>query len=404
MIDKTFVYIFLAGDWVPCGFIKFYEEGRFSYSEFRYGKKYLEREDRLSIDPAHLPLIDKTFQTEEGIYIFNGVRDAGPDKWGRYLLDKKYDRGISELEYIASIGPDRVGAIAFGPNATDGPKKSGIKGWEPYVGRRLSLEICVDGVEDAIKNESTEKLKIYLDYAPSLGGARPKATVDWKQSSYLAKFSISLDEKDEPLIEYATMKLAKKCGLNVPELDYVKVLDRSVYLIKRFDRDNKGNPIPFISALSATGLAENDYQDWSYFKICDAIKKLSPAPEEDLKELFSRLVFNICVYNNDDHMRNHGFLYADNNQWSLSPLYDVVPGIISTNTYALAMTFGDEGKRASVQNAMSRCGEFALDKNTAQKIVNKISKKVKNWEKHFNSEGVKADDIERLRNSFKEKK
>lgn len=402
-MNEVYVYIFLSGGWVPCGLLKFHDEGRFSYSEFRYGRKYLEREDRVSIDPSHLELVDKTIQTEEGMRIFNGVRDAGPDKWGRYLLDKKFSRAVSELEYIVSIGPDRVGALAFGPDPTNGPQKLGVKGWEPYTGRRLSLEVCVDGVEDAIKNESTEKLKAYLDYGPSLGGARPKATVDWKGRAYLAKFSLSLDEKNEPLTEYSTMKLAKECDLNVPNIEYVKVLDRSVYLIERFDRDKSNNPIPFISALSITGLAENDYMDWSYFKICDAIKRLSPKPNGDLKELFSRLVFNICVYNNDDHMRNHGFLYAGNNQWELSPLYDVVPGIITTSTYSLAMSFGDEGKKASLSNACSRCGEFGLENDEAKKICKKISNIVRDWEKKFLEEGVGDADLKRLKNSFKQK-
>jgi len=403
-MNEVYVYIFLKENWVPCGLLKFHNEGRFSYSEFRYGKKYLKRPDRVSIDPLHLELRDKTTQTEEGISIFNGIRDAGPDRWGRYLLDKKFSRAVSELEYIISMGPDRVGALAFGPDPDTGPQKLGVDGWEPYAGRRLSLEVCIDGVEDAVKNKTTEKLKAYLDYGPSLGGARPKATVDWKKRAYLAKFSLSLDEKNEPLTEYLTMKLAKECGLNVPSIDYVTVLGRSVYLIERFDRDKENNPTPFISALTATGLAENDYKDWSYFKICDAIKKISPRPNLDLKELFSRLVFNISVYNNDDHMRNHGFLYEGKNQWCLAPLYDVVPGIISTSTYSLAMSFGDEGKKASIKNALSRCGEFGLEKAEAQEICEKISKVVQKWEKKFLAEGVNPADVNRLRNSFIYKK
>lgn len=402
-MSEVYVYIFLSKQWVPCGLLKFHDQGRFSYSEFRYGRNYLERVDRVEIDPSHLKFFDKTIQSEEGIAIFNGIRDAGPDMWGRYLLDKKFVRALSEMEYIISVGPDRAGALAFGPDPVSGPKKLGVNGWEPYVGRRLSLEVCVDGVEDVIKNENTKQLKTYIEYGSSLGGARPKATVDWKKRAYLAKFSLSLDKKNEPLIEYATMTLAADCGLNVPNIDCVTVQGRFVYLVKRFDRDKNGNPIPFISALSATGLAENDYREWSYFKICDSIKKLSPTPEKDLKELFARVVFNISVYNNDDHMRNHGFLYSGSNQWKLSPLYDVVPGIISTNTYALAMSVGDEGKKASLSNALSRCGEFGLEKNSANEICEKITYIVQGWEKKFRELGVEKADILKLRNSFKKK-
>ena len=90
MLQETYVYIHLEPDgWVPAGLLQFEETGRYSSSTFRYGTKYLERPNRLALDPIQLPLLDKTFNTPQGFSIFNGIRDAGPDKWGRYLLDKK---------------------------------------------------------------------------------------------------------------------------------------------------------------------------------------------------------------------------------------------------------------------------------------------------------------------------
>ncbi len=400
MLTRLYVLIQLNGDWVPCGLLEYREEGRRSSSIFRYGKKYLARADGLSVDPVQLPLEDRSFETPEGFSLFNGLRDAAPDKWGRYLLDKKFSRSLSEIEYIAASGDDRVGALGFTDSLEAGPRQ--YEPGEIFKNRpgpkRLNLSECLGAIDDAVASEETERLKRYLDYGPSLGGARPKATVAWKNELYLAKFSYSLDSKNEPLIEYATMTLAKKCGLNVPELHLEKVDGRSVFLIKRFDRQ-KNVRIPFVSGLTMTGTHESDFGSWSYFSLADAILRFAENPAKDLRELFRRLVFNIAVYNNDDHPRNFGFL-GDGKYWNLSPAYDVLPAVVNTQTYALAMTLGNEGRRASYKNAFSLCGRFRLSQSQAQEIIGEIQETTVHWKEHFKKTGVSATDVKILENSF----
>src|ERR1043165_3950666 len=120
MIDQLYVFIYLSDTWVPCGLLKYIEAGRNSASSFRYGRKYLDRSDTIAIDPIQLPLTDTTHETLEGFQVFNGIRDAGPDKWGRYLLEKKFARILNEIEYIAASGDDRVGALAFSSKIEEG--------------------------------------------------------------------------------------------------------------------------------------------------------------------------------------------------------------------------------------------------------------------------------------------
>lgn len=404
MLDQIYVFICLTDEWVPCGLLKFTEAGRYSTSSFRYGRKYLEREDAIAIDPVLLPLTDATHETPEGFQIFNGIRDAAPDKWGRYLLEKKFGRALSEIEYVAASGVDRVGALAFAHDIEEG-----IGVYEPdgkFKSRartkQLKLEECLGAIDDLIASSETARLREYLNYGPSLGGARPKAAVIWKNNSYLAKFSTSLDAKNEPLVEYATMSLAKKSGLNVPDIELQQVDGRSVYLIKRFDRKGTSR-IPFISGLTITGTHESDYAKWSYFALVDAIIKYSSSPEHDLEELFRRVVFNIAVYNNDDHLRNFGFLYSGNNRWNLSPLYDVVPALIHTETYALAMTLGSEAKKASYANALSMSGRFRLSKQRAHEIVEQIKESVASWKQHFKEAGATKAEVKMLESSFRVK-
>lgn len=403
MLNRLYVLINLNGTWIPCGLLEHQEAGRRSTSVFRYGKKYLMRADAISIDPLHLPLEDRSFETPEGFQIFNGIRDAAPDKWGRYLLDKKFARPLSEIEYLAASSDDRVGALAFTNTLESGPAQyepGGTFDANPTI-KRLNLNQCAGAVEDAVTSAETERLRQYLEYGPSLGGARPKSTVIWNKENVLAKFPLSLDAKNEPLIEYATMTLAIKCELNVPPLHLEKIGGKSVFLIRRFDRKNERR-IPFISGLTITGTHESDFGSWSYFALADAIVRYSEHPEKDLKELFRRLVFNIAVYNNDDHPRNFGFL-NNGKYWNLSPLYDVSPAIIKTDTYALAMVLGADGRHASYKNALSLCEKFRISKAQALQIISDVRDVTSTWEDHFRELGVSETEITMLANSFKSK-
>ncbi len=388
------VYIYLKNSFIPAGRLAFETQGRYSRSIFRYGKKYLQRADAISLDPMQLPLRDEEFTTSAGFEMFNGIRDAGPDRWGRYLLDKKYAYHLDELDYIVNVGSDRAGALAFSEH------QDAI---DIIPNKRLDLKLCVTAAEQALAGEKTAALETYLNYGPSLGGARPKATVLWNNKPHVAKFTFSMDQKNEALIEYATMYLAKKCGLNVPPIDKTNVSGRDVFLIERFDRlcDQEGErPIHFISGLTATGLHEQDYTQWSYLSLCTAINQLSADPNKDRLELFKRMVFNILVFNNDDHMRNHGFIYAGNKQWELSPLYDVVPGIIHSDTYKLALNIGEYGKEASVANAQSIAKYFDIADETARQVIDALSEQVQDWETHYRDCGVSIEDINKLRHSF----
>ena len=202
------------------------------------------------------------------------------------------------------------------------------------------------------------------------------------------------------------MSLAKKCGLNVPALDKAHVLSRDVFLIQRFDRlynteTQIEEPIPFISALTATGVHESDFRSFSYRRLCDAITKLSKDHKKDKEELFKRMVFNILVYNNDDHYRNHGFLYVGSQKWQLAPLYDVVPATVVGEDRHLGCAIGPGGnKEANLKNALSACIYFDLDPTLARQIIMKLQNVVKHWQANFVEYGISEINIEMLKNSI----
>ena len=407
------VYIFLNGDFVPAGILTTHIDGRNTSSEFAYGRKYIERPDAVSVDPVELPLPAPgetiMYHTKRNFHIFNGIRDASPDSWGRYLLDKRFPkRGLDEFDYVTASGHDRVGALAFGESPTSGVGISNTETFKsfPDPEKYLDLKEIQNALDNAENPDSPEFQKL-INYGPSLGGARPKGTVIWSGRLYLAKFSLKSDSLNLCLAEYATMLLAKKCGIKTPEVSLSSVEGKTVYLIERFDRlmskDNKiERRIPFHSALTMSGEHEGDYGRHSYLDIAGAITRFSPDASRDRKELFRRMIFNIFCNNSDDHMRNHGFLYAGNGQWELSPAYDIIPFPQSTETYRLALHIGDEGTIANISNALSAAKYFGIKLAEAEQIIEEVREVTKGWKAFFDDCGAESQDIERLSSCFRE--
>ena len=256
----TYVYMHLAEGPVPAGRLDMTEDGRNSYATFQYGARYLRRPNRVPVDPAALALPDpdaaaQTFRTTEGFDLFNGIRDAAPDGWGRYLMHKAAgSENLAEFDYLIASGDHRVGALAFGPDPTGGPKRVAPWGEEEPVGQHFNLAELAEAAERVQSVDRLDHdLRRLLEAGSSLGGARPKAATTHHGVPWIAKFSAKDDTYPVCRIELAVMRLAKHCELDVPDIDFKTILRRDIYLIRRFDRQVEGNQlkrIPFASALT----------------------------------------------------------------------------------------------------------------------------------------------------------
>ena len=171
--------------------------------------------------------------------------------------------------------------------------------------------------------ESAEDLRLLLNEGSPLGGARPKsAVINSEGSLAIAKFPSPDDDYSIPHGEILALMLADKAGINSAKGNLQMVGSLPVAIIQRFDRVREER-IPFLSAMSILGLQDGDIA--TYTDITECIRMYSISPINDLHELWRRIVFGVMISNLDDHLRNHGFLYAGNNQWRLSPAYDLNP-------------------------------------------------------------------------------
>lgn len=407
-MPSTYVYIYLQEGPVPAGLLETIGEGRETTARFAYGRRYLQRKDRLPLDPVQLLLHDADTEVEyrapEGFVLFNGIRDAAPDGWGRHLMDRAAGgRPLTEFDYLIATGDNRVGALAFGPDLA-GPKR--IVPWQEdnLHGEILDLADMLEAVRELdTADDLSAKYRRFLVRGSSLGGARPKATTEYNGKQWIAKFGRADDRFPVCRAEYVTMTLARQVGINVPPVRLEKILGQDVYLIERFDRPSRGESfrrLPFISGLTITGAHESESSQQSYRRLAEQLRIFGSDPVNDSKELWRRMVFNILCNNNDDHLRNHGFLW-DGKGWRLSPGYDIVPAPQISLERDLAIGVGRNGRQATLRNALSDIASFGLSREDGVAAARGMQQTVRNaWEDLFRRHGFTPAEIERLRTCF----
>jgi serine/threonine-protein kinase HipA len=416
---SLYVFAYLDGECVPAGKLDLIEQGnQLAASTFAYGQRYIERPNTLEIDPVGLSLRDKSsvrgklLVPPNGLTFFGGIRDATPDAWGRRVIESRHQvpaNSLPESTYLLEAGSERVGALDVRESLT-----------APTHIARGSIHSLVYLMEAAERVEAGLSIpaslaEIFLT-GSGLGGMRPKVSVrDDDQVLWLAKFASHNDHLiDVPMIEHATLQLAQRAGLKVPETHLIGVQNKNVLLLRRFDRtwvDSKidaDKPIEIrhhmVSALTLLACNEQDSPTKSYIDIVSAIRRYGPVTfiKADIEELYARMIFNIMVNNDDDHLRNHAFLWhAALRGWCLSPLYDVMPRATLASERFLHLGIGPKGRLADLDNAYAAKERFGLLGADALKVIDRVWQTVRQWKVHFENVGVPLEQIERIAPAFR---
>jgi serine/threonine-protein kinase HipA len=427
-----FVFAHLDGDWVPCGRLSLLEEGpTVVASNFAYGLRYLERRSTIEVDPLALNLRDKAAIRGKILFppndltFFGAIRDAAPEAWGRRVIEARLKvpaDSLPESRYLVYAGGQRAGALAIRRDLNDAAR-SGRTDWN-------SLENLAEGAERVDEGLPVpESLEGIFHLGTALGGKRPKACVRDEQGVlWMAKFSSHTDTLNVPVVEAATLELAAQAGLQVPPINLVNVDGRSIMMARRFDRywgapgaaatpalqrnllANLPAPglvekrLHFVSAETLLACREGGSSATSYGQVAQAVRRHGHPDviRSDNRELFARMVYNIFVSNDDDHLRNHGFLWDPHLQgWRLSPLYDVVPRTSLAGERMLHLGVGPQGRAATLDNAFGAREQFTLTADDAATVVAEIWSKVRDWRGYFEDFGVASDQLERIAPAFR---
>jgi len=340
---------------------------------FKYVENWLQKGPSQLLDPS-LQLFSGLHYMNEEQENFGLFLDSSPDRWGRVLMrrreaalsrtEDREEQKLFETDYLLGVyDGHRMGALRF-KLEEDGPFLNNNRDMAspPWASLRELEQISLRLEEDDV-SEDPEYLKwLSMLIAPgaSLGGARPKASiVDNDGGLWIAKFPSRNDQGDIGGWEIVTYELAIAAGINMAESKAQKFSsDYYTFLTKRFDRTENGGRIHFASAMTMLGYIDGqDHSDGaSYLELVEFIQKYGANVDQDLEQLWRRIVFSISVTNTDDHLRNHGFILT-NQGWSLSPAYDINP--VETGT-GLKLNISDEDNSLDLDLALEVSEFFRL--------------------------------------------
>lgn len=347
-------------------------------------------EDLLLVDIEQLPRF-------KGMAV-GAVDDARPDRWGERVI-QYLDRParLSIMEYLFYAGDDRFGALGVSTSADTYLPRT--RSPLPRLAQAQALSEIVHKV--SAKEPVNDMERKMLSAGGSFGGAKPKALIDIAGEQWVIKF-FNNEPIDVPLIEHASMTLAKLAGITVAETQVVPLVGEHALAVRRFDR-NGTQRIHCISAGTAlrAETVEGQEPQMGYPGLAQLLRRAGVAQEGlnllDMQELFRRMVFNILIDNTDDHEKNHTLMVVEptrQGRYRLAPAYDV----LTTNSGQgyQEFTVGDDQRDSTLSNAMSQCELFGFIAAQAAAEVVRVIQVVDGWRKHFAQCGVSDTDLESL--------
>lgn len=377
---------------------------------FSYDAAWISSEEQLLLDPDIAWYRGSQYPKEKenfGIFL-----DSMPDNWGRTLMKRRallvaQNEGVSaktlyDIDYLLGVNDyTRMGALRFkldpnGPFLDHDPRFS-VPPWTEI----RDLQYGANLIESNVDTDEVGKWLVML-MAPgsSLGGARPKANVkDEKGELWIAKFPSQNDTFDKAAWEYLTYRLAVEAGLKMSPCKLEHVSGRyHTFFTKRFDRDGEER-IHFASAMTMTGKSEEYIRDEtpSYLDILEFIQFSGSHVEEDARELWRRMVFNIMVSNTDDHLRNHGFVLTSKG-WRLSPAFDLNPSIEKDR---LSLNIDMDNNALDLGLAKSVGIFFRMSPKEMGEIVEEVKSSVANWENIANEIGIPRNEQRLMSATFR---
>lgn len=369
----------------------------------------------LQLDPR-LGFYEGRQHPPQGHDTFGVFSDASPDRWGRLLMRRRLERAqrvgqvdkatrLYESDYLLGVHDTyRSGALRLRLNdAGDFLDNQHGTAAPPFVQLR-ELEAASLALEHDADNTSAagdEWLRMLIAPGGSLGGARPKASVvDPNGHLWIAKFPSVRDKHDMGAWELVVQTLAKGCALVVPEsLARQFASSHHTYLVRRFDRTLNGR-LHFASAMTLTGHQDGDDASTgaSYLEIARVLINHGAQTDTDLRELWSRIVFNMLVSNTDDHLRNHGFIFVPGQGWRLSAAYDMNP---VPESYSLKLNISEADNAIDLDLARSVAPYFRLSIADANGIIEQSLSVVRQWPKIANKLQIRAREQEKMASAFR---
>ncbi|MBC7415651.1 MAG: type II toxin-antitoxin system HipA family toxin, partial [Herminiimonas sp.] len=373
----------------PVGKLIYVKDGPREFSQFAYRGEWLASPAAFDISPDLFRILGHQLRkapSRDDSCFFLALADTEPDSWGRRVIARAHAkerqrdpalRALTELDYLCAVDDfSRIGALRLrdAAHTTLRTIEEGKRATPPL----LELEKMMTASRAVeLSKETAEDLEYLQGKGTSLGGMRPKCTVlDADGTIALGKFPSVGDERSVTRGEVLAMRLAKLAGIETAHARIVMVQGDPVAIIRRFDRTPNQGRIPYLSG--ATLLQSSRNEEHSYTEVVDAMRSTCIDFSVQARQLWRRLVFNFLVTNVDDHLQNIGFLYVNNNQWQLSPAFDLNP-FPDKDRESKTWLSEDTGPITTVAQLLGQATRFQLHPHDATAVLAEVVAAVRQW-------------------------
>ena len=348
------------------------------------------------------------------------LADSLPDKYGNNIINAWLARqgrtpeSFSPVERLCYTGKRGMGALEFTPVIGDGANESVPVEVQELV--RLAHKVIHERSQLDTNFNHLEALTDIIRVGTSAGGARPKAVIALNDktgkvrsgqvtapagfSYWIMKFDgVKDDTLGDPAgygrIEYAYYKMAKQCEINMTECRLYEEGDRAHFMIKRFDRTEKGKKIHMQSLCGMAHFDFNEAGGYSYEQAFQIMRRLR-LPHSDAEQLFKRMVFNLVARNQDDHPKNIAFLMDKSGTWKLSPAFDMTYAHNPSGDWTHKHQMTVNGKREGFvyDDLIAVADEMNIKKGS--QIIDQIVEVVFRWREFAKAVGVENNQIEAI--------
>ena len=386
------------------------QENIFDVPKFSYDRKFLK--SGIELSPIMMPLSETVYSfvnlnNETFHYLPGLLADSLPDKFGTELLERYLaEQGrnladISSVERLLYIGSRGMGALEYRPAKGYENTKDGTVNIDELV--KLAANILQKRKNVHIK-ENSETMKQIIKIGTSAGGAKAKAVIAWNRKTgdirsgqieadsgyeyWLIKFDgtsaedAKADKRCYTRTEYAYSLMAQAAGIKMSTCNIYKESGRFHFMTKRFDRTETGEKLHMLSLGAIAHYDFNSPGSVSYEQAANVMYKLNLAQDE-IEQLFTRMVFNVMARNQDDHVKNISFLMNRKGEWSLAPAYDLTYAYIPNNIWTGKHQMSINGKRENLtkQDIVS-CGKnMNISSTKIKNIIAKVEVAVNDWNK-----------------------
>jgi len=380
---------------------------------FEYDTDWLKSPHAQTLDPSLLlfggPQYAPTGQDNFGLFL-----DSCPDRWGRLLMrrreaqsardEKRRERKLLESDYLLGVHDShRMGGLRF-RMTSDGPFLDDNQhlASPPWTSLRELEQVSLNlERDDAAEHPDYSKwLKMLIAPGGSLGGARPKASVlDDNGSLWIAKFPSRRDDEDIGAWEELAHILARRVGIRTATTQTRQFVSKHhTFLSKRFDRTTEGRRLHFASAMTLLQRTDGDdaSSGASYLELAEFLIRSGSRTDEDLEELWKRIVFSICISNTDDHLRNHGFMLEEGG-WALAPAYDINP---TAHGSGLRINISETDNALDLELALEVAPYFRLRESRATEIIQSTVNVVHDWRKVAQRCKISKSEQDRMVSAF----